>query len=147
MSRISSRSSLTSLLAVAVLTGGLIALAHPLLAGSAPPPPGIAPRVPLRRFVLKCGGKPVQVPEDRVWEIRGLLPAEELGPIGTADLYIDGEAALGAGVAVAGRFDITLSGRQGSPLRISPRSKVEVGDSRGRVLICEFSHSGADERD
>ena len=80
------------------------------------------------------------VPAGRVWKIERLSPCESERGVGTSDFYIEGAAQIGEnrGYNLNGKFEITLSANQPSPLWLLAGSKITMGDSRGKVVVQEY---------
>ena len=79
-------------------------------------------------------------PAGRVWKIECLNPCASEKGVGTSDFYIEGAVQIGEnrGYNLNGKFEITLSANQPSPLWILAGSKVKIGDSRRTVVVEEY---------
>lgn len=78
-------------------------------------------------------GNEVTVPEGQQWVIDSFMPYESERGIGTADLYVEGNANVGGKYSLSGKFDISVGPGASGPIVVYGGSKLSVGDSRGTI--------------
>lgn len=81
------------------------------------------------------------VPDGRIWKIDGLHPYKSERGIGTADVYIEGQVYIGEDkdYSLYGTFDLLISRLQKFPVWLVAGTKIGVGDSRGQIVVKEYT--------
>ena len=90
-------------------------------------------------ITLQAGQGPYNVPEGRVWKLVNIVPYKSDTGLGTADVTIDGQMLVGQdrSLTVAGKFDVLVNKKTHPSLLLLPGTKVEVGDSRQKLVVEE----------